>query len=328
MNRSSWQMGLTVACLLTTCWIADRLARLAGLLPPASLAIPAVLILVRPITSEFLLGQTNLLWGGLMAGFVFFDVTRRPWRAALCLALAVSLKAPAALFLVFFALSRRWGILGQTLAALLVINGFAAALLDPAQPFSLFHAWGATLLSSGVDRAFEIGNQSLLALCGRLLRRDGFGLNVLALSEGAVAAVAGSLLLLLFLSVCVPRRHPSPSAQRTIMDDALLNVLIVLASPTCWVATYSALLFPVVVALALLSKRPQVTWTHAGLAASAAAAGLLSLMTHAKFWRAIGIPRIKGESYVYLVLMILPLFGLALFTYLWLLRREPPGSGV
>ena len=82
------------------------------------------------------------------------------------------------------------------------------------------------------------------------------------------------------------------------MDDALLNVLIVLASPTCWVATYSALLFPIVVALAFLSKRPQATWASAGIAASAVAAGLLSLMTHAKFWRAIGIPRIKDESYV------------------------------
>ena len=43
---------------------------------------------------------------------------------------------------------------------------------------------------------------------------------------------------------------------------------------------------------------------------------LLSLMTHSKFWHLCGVLYFRSESYVYLVLMVLPWFGLWLFAFL------------
>ena len=46
------------------------------------------------------------------------------------------------------------------------------------------------------------------------------------------------------------------------------------------------------------------------------------------FWHAIGVRYFRGESYIFLVLMVFPWLGLALFAYLWrqrqlLLGRRP-----
>ena len=81
---------------------------------------------------------------------------------------------------------------------LLLLNGTAAILLLPHAPGQLFAGWFETLRSSGPDRAFEIGNQSMLAMMGRLLRHDGFGLNVAALDHAAVFGITALLQLAIF----------------------------------------------------------------------------------------------------------------------------------
>ena len=156
-----------------------------------------------------------------------------------------------------------------------------------------------------------------MALLGRLLRNDGYGLNILSLPDHAVLLIALCVQAALFVTLFFPRPPHEPERLRWMIDGALLMVSMVLFSPTCWIATYNALLLPVCLALALLYNRPRTAWTCPPLAATTLACGLLSLMTHAKFWRALGISHIKGESYVYLVLMILPWFGLSLFATLW-----------
>lgn len=308
---------LNAGWLVGTCWTALRLCRLLGLSPQPFLPLAAVLLLVRPITSEFLLGQVNLLWGLLLAAFLLLETTRRPWLAALSLALAISLKVSALAFLPYLALRRHWATLGRTLAWLAGLNLAAAWWLLPASPLQLFATWCRVMLDSGAERAFEIGNQSLLALTGRLLRADGLGLNVATLPDAAIGPIAAAVWLLLFAGLVVPRRLALPPASRTILDGALLTVLVVVGTPICWVATYSALLTPVTICLALLwdaVARRRLSWSTA---CAAVIAGLCSLMTHSKFWKLVGIRHIRGESYVYLVLMVLPLFALALAFCLW-----------
>ena len=309
--------SLTVIWLLLTCWIADRLCRLIGLTPKPFLAVAAVLLLVRPLISEFTLGQTNLLWGMLVAGFLFFEVTRRPWWAAICLALAISLKLPAALFVVYLALRRSWKLVSQVILCGAAINGVAALVLLPPHPTLLFSSWLRVLMISGPDRAFEIGSQSLLALLGRLLRNDGYGLNLLVVPDSTVVLLALLGQAVLFGALFFPRRLALPDTTRTVVDGALLAVLMALFSPTCWMATYNASLFSVFLAVALFTARPQTTLRSLSLAVGAAAVVLCSLLTHAKVWHALGVRAFKGESYVYLVLMILPLLGLSVTWYLW-----------
>ncbi|MBI4342075.1 MAG: DUF2029 domain-containing protein [Candidatus Omnitrophica bacterium] len=312
---------LTAGFLLGTCWTADRLCRTLGLSPAGFVAPLAVLLLVRPLTAEFLNGQVNVLWGLLVLVCLLAEAARRPWLAALSLASAISLKLPALLFLLYLAARRRWASAGRTLLLLVALNLVAAWALVPSRPLALLAAWQRTLLATGPDRAFEIGSQSLLALLGRLLRADGYGFNVLALPDGAVAAVAALVSLALFAAVCLPPARGTPDPLRTLLDGALLNVFMVLFSPTCWVATYSALLFPVFVAIALFSSQPRAVWRRPSLTLGALAGLLFSALTHAKVWRFLGVRAIKGETYVFEVLMILPLFGLSLAWCLWHQRR-------
>ncbi len=102
-----------------------------------------------------------------------------------------------------------------------------------------------------------------------------------------------------------------------LLDGALLMALAVLLSPTCWVATYSALLWPLFVALALLTDQPRAALRRPALLLGAAALGCFSALTNAKLWHVLGVRSIKGETYVFEVLMILPLFGLSLAWCLW-----------
>jgi len=316
-----WWTGFSVIQLLAALLACGWLCRRCGIRHHPLTAVCTVLLLTRPLTAVLLNGQVNILWGLLALGFVAADLAGRRWWAALSLALAISLKLPALLFVPYLLLRHRWASAGRVAIAFAGINLAAAWWLLPAHPLGLFASWGQVLVTSGPDRAFEIGSQSLLALMGRLLRADGYGFNVLALSDGAVAAATAVVALALFAAACLsPARGPSHPV-RALLDGALLTVFMVLFSPTCWVATYSALLFPVFVALALLSSQPRALWRRPAVAAGALALLLFSVLTHAKVWRFLGVRAIKGETYVFEVLMILPLLGLSLAWCLWVQRR-------
>lgn len=309
-----------VLALVALGWYADRLCRAAGLKTPGVLLIATVLLLVRPITSAFLLGQTDVLWAALAAGHVWYAVRGRSWPAALCLALAISLKLPALVLMLPLVRQRSWITLGRTLALAAGLNALAAAVLLPAHPSALLTHWAEALRLNGMRYAFDIGNQSLLALFGRLLRPDGYGFNLMSLSDSAVVLVTAAIqTALLALWWFAPVFH-QPTPRRLIASAALLTIWMVIFSPSCWVATYSALFFPLMLALAVLTSFP-ARWRSPLIILSAASVGTFSLLTHAKLWRALGIAHINGESYVYLVLMILPAMGLALTWLLWSQRR-------
>ena len=307
-----------VLWLLLTCWMSERLCRLIGLHAPPFLAIVAVLSLVRPITSEYLLGQADLLWGVLLVAFLYCEAVARPWWAALWLALAISLKLPALLWIPYLLLMRRAPVVLRTAAWLLALNVAAAWLLVPAAPLSLFAAWHHALVTSGMTYAFDISNQSLMALAGRLLRHDPYGLNLLVLPDRAVAFITVAIQALLFGALVFSR---PTSTRRLVLDGALLMVFMVLFSPSAWLATYSALLFPSALTLALFFQQPRLLTRRFSVALGAAGLLVFSILMNAKFWHALGIKAWKGESYVYLVFMIPTWLGLSLAWSLWHQRR-------
>ncbi len=249
-------------------------------------------------------------------------MSNRTWGAAICLALAISLKLPALIFLPYCALRRHWRLVERTLVCLVLMNLAAALLLLPSHPTLLFTSWLRVLLSSGAARAFEIGNQSFLVLMGRLLRPDGYGFNLLSLSDRLVFEITMILQLLLFCTLFFrAQRRQIPVTTTRIVDGALLSVFMVLFSPTCWVATYAALVLPLYVVLAMLINNRQLVYRSYSLVTGTLALVMLGALTNAKLWRLLGVRHIKGESYVYLVLMILPWFGLALAWTLWSARH-------
>lgn len=314
--------ALTVLWVVLTGLIATALCQRAGLRAAAWLSVGAAFLLVRPLTAEFLNGQVDVLWGLLVVGFLWADGADHPWWAATALALAISLKLPALIVFLYAAARRHWSTVGRVLLIGGLVNAASGVLLLPSRPLELFRAWSGILWTSGAARAFEIGNQSLYALAARWLSADAYHLNVVTLPPVAVVGVSVLVSALLFgLIVARPSsRRGEPT--RRVFDGSLLMVLMVLCSPTVWVATYSALLFPTTVALASFATRPARTWPQGGSAAFLLAMLVLSAMTHHAFWNAVGITRIQRESYVFLVLMVLPWFGLAVFGALWSWRRR------
>lgn len=323
--------ALTALWLVLACWTASRLCAGATLRVPTWVSVGVVLLLVRPMTAEFLNGQVDILWALLVTASLLTMNSHQTWWSAVWLALAIALKLPALIVLAYFLLRRRWVFSLQVMAVFLAVNGLASLLLNPAQPWDLIRDWSRVLWISGGGRAFEIGNQSLAALAARFLSADGYHLNIAALSTTAIVALTLLVLGGLFSLVCVGPTSRLPEATRLVFDGALLSVLMVLGSPTTWIATYSALILPVSLAITCLLS----WWRHPLLRGQVIAALLtissltgLSLMTHSKFWKALGILYFRGESYVFLVLMILPWFGLALFASLWYQRRIYVRTGV
>jgi len=312
-----WSL-VSVDALLVTGWASDRLCRRVVAKAPGWLVPAAIGVLVRPITSGFLLGQSDLVWAALVVMFLLHDDEQRPWLSALWLALAISLKLPALLFLPYLAVRGRWALLARVLAWLVGLNVAAAVLLVPRDPLALFAQWQRALRTNAGAYAFDIGNQSLLAMAGRLLRADGFGLNVMALSDATVTLVTLAVQAGLFVALLLPWR--GDDHLRRLLDGSVLMIFMAIFSPSCWVATYGVLLLPTCVALALAISRPWRLWRRVAVTAGLLATGACSVMTHSNFWRTIGMRQIKGETYVYLVLMVLPALGLALAWSLWCQR--------
>jgi hypothetical protein len=313
--------ALTVIWLTLACWGAGTLCRHANLRAPSWLPLAIVLLLLRPITAEFLNGQGDVLWALLVIGFLLAEGVQQRWWAVISLSLAISLKAPALIFLAYLVARRRWSTTLLTLGMALVTNMIVSAALRPASPFALLQEWTRILWSSGIARAFEIGNQSLFALAGRLLSNDGYHVNLANLAPTTIFLITVAVGAVLFGLVVVTPKGIRDEPTRLVFDGSLLTILMILCSPTVWVATYSALVLPVAVAVSCAATRSQATWRRPLVTLLALAVVSFSLMTHSSFWRALGIKSFRGETYVFLVFMILPWLGVFLFTYLWYQRQ-------
>lgn len=308
--------ALTVLWLVLACRVSLRLCHRAGVRAPPWLTVIAVILLVRALTAEFLNGQVNVLWALLVMAWLAAETSSHPWRAAAWLGLAISLKLPAAIVLFYLAVTRHWQAVGRTVLLVCAMNLIASVVLLPHEPARLLQHWLSVLWSSGAARAFEIGNQSLLALVGRFFSADPYHLNVLSLQPGGIVGVTLAMAVGMFSLVVLSHRTLGQPA-RLIVDSALLMVLMALCSPTAWIATYGALLLPLLLVGAFALTPSPHPWRSGWVLTTLVSLGCLSLMTHSSFWRAVGVRHLHGETYVFLVLMIFPWLALALFASLW-----------
>ena len=317
----------SVLWVVISLWCAARIALRLGFPLPVWAPIMALGLLSRPLLEEFGNGQADLWWLGVTSLFLWFELTDRPQRAALCLALSIALKLTSVVFLPYLFLKgrpqRAWQALGW-LAVVLIAGAVAA---DPTHPPNvLLGAWANSLAHWQPQLSFRIGDQSLLACLSRFLTADGYGLNLLSLSRGHVLALTLMVELMLFGVVLWPLRSTDGSVRRFLLDAGMLMIFMVFASPSGWLSTYTVLLLPLTVAIgatsAWLTRRPRDIGTWALMLAI----GGFSVTMRNKFWQAIGIRYWHTEAYVYLVFMIAPLFALSLFGLLWRLRRNLASS--
>ena len=308
---------LGVLALLATLLMCSRLCRRFGIRYHPLTAVATVLILVRPLAEEMGNGQVNLLWGCLAASFVLAAVANRPWRAAAALAGAILLKLPALIFLPYLALQRQWRLLGQTLLMIALALLGSCAFIAPQDPLGLLGSWAHALLNNGSAYAFMVGNQSLLVLLARCFSADGYGLNVLTLPREALTWIASGLLACAMALVALPPATRRPRSGRFLYDAATLTVLMVIFSPSCFSATYTALIFPVFLGLATVTHQCAQRDPDGGSFALAGVVAGLSLFTTRRAWSLFHLTSWRGEGYLYIVFMILPLLGLALLGLLW-----------
>ena len=312
--------ALDLAALLATLLLCAGICRRLRLRAHPLTGVAATLLIVRPLAEEMGNGQVNLLWGALIAAFVYAEIRRWPWRAACALAGAMLLKLPALILLPYLVLRRRWKAAARVLAIAAWLTAAAIIVIAPGEPLRLLHGWAHALFANAQTYAFEIGNQSLLALLGRFLTADGFGLNLADIPRAALAILAAGVVALLVVALGQPRRSDREDPRGFLYDSAIMTVLMVIGSPSCWLATYTTLLFPLFVALAGLADRlARGRRDFASLGLLGAVLGL-ACFTQRRAWHAIGLSAWHGEAYLFLVFMILPWLGLLLIGLLWRLR--------
>ena len=315
-----WTAVGVLALLLTLCMCA-RLCRHHGIRYHPLTAALVIGVLSRPLAEEMGNGQANLLWGGFTVGAIYAATCRRPWLSAASMAAAILLKLPTLVFLPYLVLRRQWAPFGRLLALLLGEAVVGSVLVAPAQPFQLLGAWTRALLNSGSAYALMIGNQSVLAFLGRFLTADGYALNIANLPRDVLVWITAGLgavsLWLLGRPVSDPRQPPI----RFLYDSAMLMVVMVVFSPSCWTATYMALIFPMFLAAASLTHRLLEGRRDAGSLLLAGLVLFANLFTHQKVWRFLSIPPRHGEGYLFLVFMPLPWLSLALMVLLWRQRQ-------
>ena len=315
-----WSVA-TVLWIVITLWCAVRIGDATGRPMPWWAPAASVILLLRPLMGEFGNGQADLWWAGMTGLFVYFEVIGRRWTAALCLAMSIALKLTSVIFLPYVLVAGRWRTLLRTGVCLGIVLVGGSWLTDPHHhPLILLGRWVDSLAVLTPQLSFRIGDQSFLACLARFLTDDGYGLNLVSLSRSAVIGLALALETALFALVLLPRRR-FQDPQRFTVDAAMLMLLMVLASPSGWMTTYTVMLLPLCFAVGESARTLRDRPVDALSVALGILAGLFSLLTHSKVWKAVGLPTWRTESYVFLVFMITPLLGLSLFAFLWRRRQ-------
>ena len=317
---------LNVVWLILTLWLGFRAVSLGGLTSRSFVPLVVVGLLTRPLSAEFLNGQLDLLWAFLLAAFLFLELKGRPWGSSLFWAAATSLKLPSGIFLPYWVFRRQWALLGRAWLCLLLFNGLGALFLNTKEPVLPLIQWAQALKTIGPVEAFDIGSQSLLAALGRFLTADPLRLNIANLSRSAVLGAALLLELGLLLAVCRAPGGMEPK-QRKLLDASMLMVLMLLASPSAWIATFSLLIVPFFAAIGGGLRLGKKFWKNPVVMAALGVTLAADLLTHKGIWKKLGIVYFRGESYLFLVFMIFTWLGLGLFLTLWLERSALARKG-
>ena len=260
---------LNLAALLASSWCCLKcvLGR-TGRVPWQMLAVPMLLV-VRPLDSNFGLGQVNVLILAFISIGLYLYCGKRDLLAGLMLAAATLIKLTPALLIVYFAWKREWRVvagaaLGLVILALVVpmpvygVRGGYDGMLEwldkrvfafsevaqdsaderPAQPAA---ATQDQPTPPAAARPYVPG-QSLKAIVYRLLTDSAtsshsdrtISVNVLSLRPSAAETIfkISALLLMVALGIVCFGRGDRADVPRTCAELSLVLVVMLLARPT------------------------------------------------------------------------------------------------
>jgi hypothetical protein len=152
--------------------IAACIVFLKNLIKPIVVSKKIWLLLFCGVGQYFIIilhyGNAHLLTIFLLFGSLYFALKRKDTKAALLMALAITIKLTPAFMLVYFLLKKRWRYLGLTAAFLFAINLFPAVYFGFTQNAQLLKGWYHHVV---VNQEFHETNGPInLSLKGQLRR--------------------------------------------------------------------------------------------------------------------------------------------------------------
>lgn len=195
--------AVAVLCLLLTLRLLhEMLRRRSPRIAAQGLTIGAltVLLALHYVIRDLDDGGPHLILLAMLVGGIYRASQGKEYRAAIWFGLAAALKGPAALFLPFFLLQRRWRLAGATALAVLSWTALPAVWMGPASWWQHQYewtrvAWGsATGNLSPVARESEsrVQNQALRPVLVRGLDKVVDAATANAMAAAAIAALAAS----------------------------------------------------------------------------------------------------------------------------------------
>ena len=226
-----------------------------------------VLAMAKFYGHELVLGQVNLLLGALVAAAVLSLQGARETQAGLLLALAITVKPYAVIFVPWLLAVGRWRA-GTTVTVVMVAALFVpAALYGAAGNWSLHRQWWQTVTTSTAPNLLNADNVSFAAMYAKWFGTGQTAEWLAALTSVGVLGVAAD-------AVRRRRAVPDPAG----LEAALLLTMMPLLSPQGW--DYVLLLAtPAIAFLVNYSDRlPRQVGIAAGIAVATAAFTLFDIM--------------------------------------------------
>ena len=278
--------ALTVACIA---WSVGQGARVGGW----RVALLALLAVSKPMQTNAESLNINAILLVLFIATILELRAGRETRAGVWIGVATALKAFPALFLLYFALQRRWRGFAAGIAVaggLTVLAMLRYGVVEGAQNFV---NW-VTLSANATMPADARTSQSLEALLLRL---------------GAANGVVISAKLLLLAVVAVALRRFSPTGRRAWFEIGVVTLAVVLVSPIAW-DHYYLLFFPAWVALLVVPAPPRRRglWHTARVIAAIGTSGIvLALVPTWLRWQIL-----LHSAYAWAALLVLTLLLVSL----------------
>jgi hypothetical protein len=291
-------------------------------------AAPLTLILLsRPMISQFLMGQVDLIMLLFVMLAIYFREKGRVVPAALFLALASSIKVTPLIFLPYFLFRRDFKLIGFYGIFSLAILFLPAPFVSWKHNLSLLGSWFHNLYVFYPHEATtpqDAWYQSLYFFLKRFVFSDKFNISLFNGPAEYARYLNYLLFAMLYLFVLIrPRRDKGISM--TLIDYNILVISMVIFSPLAADYTYMNLAVPIV--FLLYAFKDYALFRHPVFAVSAAVFLILNYFTGNKAFRLIGINSIGGESYCYLVVMTLVWQALVLLFLLLMLKYNSKVTG-
>lgn len=284
-----------------------------------------LILLSRPLISEFLLGQVDILILCFVMLALFFKERNNLILSALFLVMASHIKLTPLVFLPYFLLKKEFKLICWIVFFIIVFMLIPALFVSWKHNLALLGSWFYTVnhfytLESTTPQ--DCWYQSLYFFFKRFLFSDKFKLSLFQASD----EFAKYLNYLAFLVVNVllflkPKNiFKAAKIPLQLIDYNILIICMVIFSPLAADYTYISLIVPIMFMVYLFKE--EKLYKKAVFSISAIVFLIFNFFTSTKAFRLIGIYRIQGEDYCYLVFMTLVWQALVLLYLLFLFKYK------